>query len=156
MALPSSSNPKPAVPPHGRKLGLLGVSLTKARTSKHHIPALGIARDRLEKILVRTGYLDGAPFSWVTIAIRFGLRDAEVPTYQQINAKHGDLPLAIEVDAHRLLGASLDDLTLVFVAAAAKALVHAGLRYGLPTAGVVAEIGDLPFPAINGAQISDA
>ena len=59
-----------AKPPHNRKLGLSGVSLTKARLNKQSGKALDAARDEIEKVIVEAEYLEGAPFSWVTIAVR--------------------------------------------------------------------------------------
>jgi Immunity protein 39 len=149
---PSNPTRKLAIPDHGRKLGLGGVSLTKAKANKHDIAALRIVRERLEEILIRSGYLDSAPFSWVTIVIRYGLLDSEIPVYQRINAKYGDLPLAIEVDTHRLLRASVDDLTQIFMVAAMKALVHAGRRYGLPIDSLASEMGILPLPSPVGEK----
>ncbi len=118
---------------HGRKLGLVGVALTKARNNKHDVRALAAVRDEFEKILIETNYFAGAPFSWVTIAIRYGLVDAEAPTYQRISKKYGDLPLAIEVDSRGLTGLDEKNLADVFQKAVAKALVHAGRKFKLPT-----------------------
>ena len=121
-----------AKPPHNRKLGLSGVSLTKARLQKQSGQALDLVRDAVEKVMVESRYLDGAPFSWVTIAVRYGLKNDDKPSYQAINKKYGDLPLAIEVDTHELIGASLDDLKLIFGNAVLKALIHAGRKFERP------------------------
>jgi hypothetical protein len=91
-------------------------------------------RDELEQEIVQSGYLDGAPFEWVGLIIREGLVDETEPHYQRINAQHGDLPLAIEIDVHRLLGASEYELAAVYRKAALIALIHAGKRYGLSVA----------------------
>ena len=58
--------------------------------------------------------------------------DETEPHYEKINAKHGDLPLAIEIDVHRLLGVSEDEMAAVYRKATLTALAHAGERYGLP------------------------
>jgi hypothetical protein len=122
----------PAKPPHDRKLGLMGIALTKARNPKNDTKALGDVRDELERVLIETGFCDGAPFSWVTIAIRLGLKDEIEPHYQKVNSKYGDLPLAIEVDAHRLQKADYDELKNIFRKAALMALIHAAERYKRP------------------------
>lgn len=119
---------------HGRKLGLSGVSLTKARTNRHDVKALTAVRDELEAVLDSDRYLLGAPFTWVTIAVRYGLVDASEPSYQPINKKYGDLPLAIEVDTHRLVGLDVQDLAMLFRQAVLVALVHAGKKYERPCA----------------------
>jgi len=90
-------------------------------------------RDELENEVIQSGYLENAPFGWVGLIIRYGLIDQTEPRYQRINRKHGDLPLAIEIDTHRLLNASEDEIAAVYRKATLTALVHAGARYGLRT-----------------------
>lgn len=122
-----------AKPPHNRKLGLNGVALTKQRNNRHDAKALTEVRDELEKVIVDSQYLEDAPFSWVTVAVRYGLKNDDKPSYQAVNKKYGDLPLAIEVDTHELIGASLDELKLIFKQAVLKALIHAGEKFERPT-----------------------
>ena len=123
---------KPATPPHNRKLGLIGTALTKARNPKGDVQALSAVRDEIEQVLIDTDFCVDAPFSWVTIAIRFGLKKEDVPHYQGVNKKYGDLPLAIEVPVEEMLVASLPELKNIFKEAALKALIHAGEKYKLP------------------------
>jgi hypothetical protein len=129
MSKPASQGREPPRPEHGRLLGLVGVSLTKARIPKESIEALSQARDELEEVMRLTGYLDGAPFSWVTIALRYGLNDAPQPNFQGINKKYGDLPLSIELDISPLQGAPIENYRGAYLRAAAKALVKAGEKY---------------------------
>jgi hypothetical protein len=121
-----------AKPPHSRKLGLSAVSLTKKRTNRYDIEALTTVRDRIEKAMVASDFLEGAPFSWVTVIVRYGLKNDDKPSYQAINKKYGDLPLAIEVDTHELIDASLEDLKLIIGRAVLKALIHAGEKFDRP------------------------
>ena len=117
---------------HDRKLVIGGVALTKARLKPAIMAAaMDQARDALEGEIIRSGYLDGAPFRWVGLIIREGLVDEAEPHYERISAKHGDLPIAIEVDTHRLLGATTDQAERIYRKAALVALVHAGEKYGL-------------------------
>jgi hypothetical protein len=127
----------PARPPHNGKLGLIGVSLTMARVPRYVLEAFKMVEKELEPIIEQSGYLLDAPFSWVTIAIRFGLKNEAKPHYMAINKKYGDLPLAIEIDVHEMLGASLDELQRIFRSAALRALIHAGERYGRPTTALM-------------------
>ena len=122
-----------AHPPHDRKLGLSGIALTQQKNNRHDTKALTAVRDALGKALVEAKYFDAVPFSWVTIAIRYGLKNDDIPVYQGINKKYGDLPLAIEIDTHELIGASFDDLRLIFEVAALRALIHAGRKFNRPT-----------------------
>lgn len=88
-------------------------------------------RDDLEREIIASGYLEGAPFTWVGLIIREGLVDGIVPCYERINAKHGDLPVAIEIDTHQLIGSSLSQAVAVYRRAALIALIHAGEKYSL-------------------------
>lgn len=133
-----------ATPPHNRKLGLGGVALTKARLSHESNNALDKARDNIEQLIISSCYLDGAPFSWVTIAIRYGLKNDDEPSYQAIDKKYGDLPLAIEVDTHELRGASLDELKVIFQRAVLKSLIHAGRKYERPIEALEQMLQALP------------
>lgn len=119
-------------PPHNRKLGLSGVALTKARNNRFDSRALTEVRDEIERVMIGSGYLEGAPFSWVTIAVHYGLKDDTEPQFQKINKKYGDLPLSIEVDTNHLIGASLEELKDIFKAAVLKALICAGRKYNRP------------------------
>jgi hypothetical protein len=118
---------------HSRKLVLSGVALVKARiAAKENAAAANLVRDDLEQTLIEVGYFEQAPFQWVGLIIRYGLKDETEPHYEPISEKHGDLPLAIEVDANRLVAARQTDMELVYKRAALIALIHAGDRYGLP------------------------
>lgn len=121
-----------ATPPHNRKLGLLGVALVKARFPKSTGAALDLVRNEFEARLVEARFFDGAPFSWITIAIRYGLRNEERPIIQQVSGKYGDLPLAIEIDSHELLEGSQDKIETRFRRAVARALAATAERYSLP------------------------
>ena len=118
---------------HNRKLVIGGVALTMAKIpEKQNGAAATRVRDELEKEMIQSGYLENAPFGWVGLLVRYGLVNETEPHYEKINQKHGDLPIAIEVDTHRLLGVSEDEMAAVYRKAALIALIHAGERYGLP------------------------
>ena len=89
-------------------------------------------RDEIEQVLVSSGYLDDAPFWWVTLSIRYGLRYDQTPGYERIDTQYGDLPLGIEVDVRDLIDAPEHELRIVFETAILKSLIHAGNRYGRP------------------------
>lgn len=117
---------------HNRKLVLSGVSLTKARPNRYGIEIMGEIRDELEGILVTSGYLDRAPFIWVGLTLRYGLKYEDKPHYQRIDKKDGELPLAIELDTHDLIEADRNELKRLFTLATLKALIHAGQKHKLP------------------------
>jgi len=74
-----------------------------------------------------------APFTWVGISLRFGLKNEDAPLYQGIDKEDGELALAIELDTHELQHASRDELKRLFMIATLKSLIHVGHNYGLPT-----------------------
>ena len=124
---------------HNRKLVVGGAALTEARNNRHCVSVAGEIMDELEPVMVSTRYLDNAPFKWLGLILRFGLKNDEEPSYQRINKKHGDLPVAIELDTHELQHASRDQLKEIFTIATLKVLVHVAQKYGLP-ADVFAEM----------------
>jgi immunity protein 39 of polymorphic toxin system len=118
---------------HNRKLVLSGVALTKVRIpAKQNAAAANRVRDELEQEIVESGFLQQAPFKWIGLIIRYGLKDENEPHYDTIDQKHGDLPIAIEIDTRRLLVASEDEMAAVYRKATLTALVHAGEKYQLP------------------------
>ena len=117
---------------HNRKLVLGGVALTMARIPAKPMAAAGnYVRDELEQEIIHSGYLENAPFKWVGLIIRKGLVDEVEPHYQKIDPLDGELPLAIEIDVHQLLGVSEDEMAAVYRKATLIALVHAGEKYKL-------------------------
>lgn len=117
---------------HNRKLVLGGSSLTAARLED--VPtfqAAPIVRDDLEKEMIVSGYLEDAPFKWVGVVIRYGLKYEDKPHYNGIDKRRGDLDLAIEIDTHDLLDANLEEVVSIFRKATLTALVDAGDKYGL-------------------------
>lgn len=117
---------------HNRKLVLSGIALTKARIPpKPNAAAANRVRDELEQEILQFEYLENAPFNWVGLSIRYGLVDEAEPHYDKIDPVDGELPLAIEIDTHRLLNATEDEMASVYRKAILVALVHAGNKYGL-------------------------
>lgn len=88
-------------------------------------------RDELERLVIKSGYLNNAPFTWVGLILRFGLINGEKPEYDKIDKKDGELPLAIEIDTNELLGADKQKLKQIFTEATLKALIDAGHKYKL-------------------------
>lgn len=89
-------------------------------------------RDELEKLIVESGYLQNAPFEWVTISLRYGLKNELVPHYESINKEYRDLPLAIELDVRELANYDRPELEAAFERAVLRALIHAAEKFKLP------------------------
>lgn len=131
-----SERVRPVEPAHGRKLGLIGVALTTARSPRNDVEVLTAVRDEIENVMIESGFCVGAQFSWVTLSIRFGVKDDEAPRFQKINKKFGDLPLAIEISTEHLAGKSFEELKQIFRSAALTALIVAGEKYLRPVAAL--------------------
>jgi hypothetical protein len=116
------------------------VQLVKARVGKEIFPAANEVRDQVERWVLEDGYLDGAPFSWVGLIVREGLKDDTEPEIGRIDKKYGDLELAIEIDTHRLLGQTKERMSEVLRQASLRALVAAGRRYQRPMKRLEAEL----------------
>jgi hypothetical protein len=119
---------------HNRKLVLGGVALVKARL-KNTGPAMDHVRDEVERIIISAGWFPSAPFQWVGLIIRYGLKTESEPHYQRINKTHGDLPISVEVDANHLLDihTDLERLEAFFKRVTIDCLLSVARRYGLPT-----------------------
>ena len=117
---------------HNRRLGLAGVSLTKARVKIYDLEVMEKVGAALEKDIVASNFLEGAPFDSVFVSLRYGLKSEEKPHYLGIHKKDKDLGLAIELDTHDLVEADRDGMKRLFETAVLKALIHAGRKYERP------------------------
>ena len=125
-------NSEPPKPRHNRKLVLSGIALTRARNPKDDVRALSEVRDELERELIAADFFQGAPFSWIGLSIRFGIKTEVAPHFQPICKKDGELPLAIEIETAQMQGVGLEQLKALFRAATLRALLCAASRYNRP------------------------
>jgi hypothetical protein len=99
-------------------------------------------RDELERVLIGAGWFPDAPFKWVGLIIRYGLVMEEEPHYRRIDKRDGELPLAIEVDTHRML--DLDEqpekLKAFFKPIVVRCLLSVARRYKLPSQELIKEL----------------
>ena len=116
---------------HNRKLALLGAAMTTTHLPRYTIEVGTKVRDEVESMMLDCGYLDGAPFEWVTISLRYGLKNDDEPKFEPVNKEYGDLPLTIELDTRELATASRDEMKTAFEISTLKALVATGRRFGL-------------------------
>lgn len=125
---------------HNRKLGLSGAAMTTARIPKFSIEVGTVVRDELEAEMIDCGYLECAPFDWITISLRYGIKNEEEPHYEPINKEYGDIPLAIELDTNELVLCDRQEMKRAFEIAALKALIHAGQKFDLEHSALVARL----------------
>lgn len=115
---------------HNRKLVLGVIALTQAKI-RGDMPVLKEIRDEIEKLIIESNFLEGAPFRWVGLILRYGLKNATLPECEKPNDKEGDLPVAIEVDTAQLVGADREILRHHLETATLKALIAVGRKYHL-------------------------
>jgi len=133
-----------AQPKHGRKLALTGIALTMERYNQYDDIVSDVVRNQIEKILINTHFFKVTPFSWITLAVRYGLKNEEKPHYQKINQIYGDLPLAIEIDVNETVGASLEVMKCIVGRAVLVSVIHAGKKYSCPVEALEIMLDGLP------------
>jgi hypothetical protein len=133
---------------HNRKFVPGRVALVKERL--RNVSKTAFIQDKIESIIIDAHFLDNAPFKWVGLIYRYGLKNMVRPEYQRINKKWGDLPIAVELDTRVLQWADEHDLELfkdIHMIAGLEALIDVGKKYKLPTEMIEAErnkYGDIP------------
>jgi hypothetical protein len=120
---------------HNRKLVLGGVGLVDARF-KHDISAMNHVRDELEQVVIDSDFIQGAPFRWIGLIIRLGLKNETEPHYKRIDKKDGELPIAIEVDSQPLIGGTFEDAVNVIRGGCVNALLHVAEKFNLNASGI--------------------
>lgn len=136
-------------PKHKRKLAFSGVALTKGRL-EYGWKVMEALQDELEDLMLFSHYLDNAPFLWVGIIFRYGLKHETIPHYRRIDKKDGALDLAKELDMRILLTADETDPALLkefFEIATLDCLIHAGRKYKLNIEGLLklrSQLGQIP------------
>jgi len=137
-------------PKHDRKIVLGGIDLVKA-SMFHDLEVMEQVMDSLEALMLHSGYLEGAPFLWISLLFRYGFKKEIKPHYQRVNQKYGDLPLALELDMRVLLKADETDpeflLKDFLEIATLDSLIDAGQKYNLKIDGLLerrSRLGQIP------------
>ncbi|MEO0419086.1 MAG: Imm39 family immunity protein [Pseudomonadota bacterium] len=128
----------PPKPPHDGKLGLVDSSGVTSSGKPIRPPlgsfeALSLIKKELEGVMITSHYLEGAPFSWVTLAILYEEEDGGQTEFGRINKTYGDLPLTVQLDVGAFRGLDRRAVTGILRSVVIKALIDAGERYGRPT-----------------------
>ena len=116
---------------HNRKLGLLGADLVVVKFKVDRVRLMTEVRDDVEQWMVESGFLEGAPFEWITLCLRSGLKSDKVPLYGPISKKYADLPMSIELDVGSLQAEGEEQVKRALLIATLTALSHAGHKFGL-------------------------
>jgi hypothetical protein len=135
---------------HNRKIVFSGIDLVGASMT-HCLEMMGEVRKSIEPIMINSGYLEEAPFLWVGMVFRYGLKHEIKPHYRTIDKKDGELELAKELDMRILLTADESDPVFLLKdfleIATLDSLIHAGKKYNLKIDGLVerrSRLGEIP------------
>lgn len=94
--------------------------------------------DELDPVLTATKFAEKAPFKYVSLIIRYDIKNDTKPKYQGIAKKYGELRIAVELDMTLLKSASKNGtLKTVFQIATLDALIDVGEKYQLPVEKLV-------------------
>jgi hypothetical protein len=92
--------------------------------------------DYIESLVIDSGMLKKAPFSWIGLMYRYGFKNDLIPEYdkREIDPKDGEIAIAIELDMDILEWADKNNLKLfmeMMMIGALEALIHLGKKYKL-------------------------
>jgi hypothetical protein len=119
---------------HDRKLVIGAVALVMGKV-RNGGEAIDSIRNELEQILIESEWFPSAPFTFVSLILRYGNKNDIRPEFQRVSRKYNDLPLAIEVDMQDILAVhrrDKDKLKNIFGRATVCALIAAADKYNLP------------------------
>jgi hypothetical protein len=129
-----------------------GVDLIGARM-RHSGKIMVQMQEEYLDFLNSSGYFDGAPFLWVSMIIRYGLKNEKETHYDRITKSDkecGMMPLYKELDMRVLMTADENDVGMLkdfFEIAALDSMIDAGKKYKLKTQSLEdrrAQLGQIP------------
>jgi len=89
--------------------------------------------DEFESLLMEISFIDNAPFKTISLIIRFGEETDLKPSYEAINERHSELPVAILMELAELRMASKAVVKTAFSKATVEVLFDVAKKYNLPT-----------------------
>ena len=120
---------------HNRKIVIGGSSLTDANLrGVKTLRALTQVQDNVEREIISSGYLEGAPFDFLGVTIRYGLKNEDRVVLFGLHEKTLCYEGAVEVDVRDMLDASYEELLLIFTYATLRVVLAIGEKFSLQTA----------------------
>lgn len=135
--------------PFDRRIGFISVALVKGRI-KNDMGFWKEIKPEIDNLLRENNVFKKAPFLWVGLNYRYGIKNDLKLEFQRINKKYGDLGVALELDMNILKWADENNLTLlkdIFMIAALEALLQVCDKYKLPKEAIAlerAKYGNIP------------
>lgn len=114
-----------------RVLFIGGVSLIKGRVKQAGLAMAEICEE-FEPLLKEIQFVRNAPFKTISLIIRFGEETDLNPSYEAINKRHSELPVAILMELAELKTASKSVVKSAFISATVDVLFDVAKKYNLP------------------------
>lgn len=136
--------------PFDRRVSCVGVALVMGGMKNNGKVWKKIFKETLDLILKESDTFKTAPFLWVAITYRYGIKNDLKFEFKRINKKYGDLGVALELDMDVLMWADKNNLDLlhdIFMIAALEALLQVCKKYKLPSEAIEkerAKYGNIP------------
>ncbi len=111
--------------------GAMSVVAGRVKNSARTIP-----QHSIEDLILKSNFLEKAPFSRVNLSYRYGAKNDLKVLYNPIDMEIGDILISIELDIKILQWADLYNLDLlhdIFMIGALESLTQLGKKYKLPT-----------------------
>ena len=121
---------------HNRKYVPGMIDLVKGRV-RNDMPIMKNNQNDIELLIISSQILNSAPFKWVGLMYRYGIKNDLNVEYDRIDKKDGELPIAIELRMDILQWADRNNLDLmyeIFMIGALEAMIHVCQKYKLDDA----------------------
>ncbi len=120
---------------HNRKFCTAATSLIMGRIKNEMTQGIK-SRDVIEEILIKGETLDPAPFKFIGLMYRYGLKNMLEPEYErvEINPKYKAVSIAIELQMEHLIWCDKNDIELLFeilMIGGLDSVIHVCERYNL-------------------------
>jgi len=122
---------------HNRKFCTSATSLIMGRIKNEMTQGIK-SRDVIEEILIEGHTLDPAPFKFIGLMYRYGLKNMLEPEYErvEINPKYNEVSIAIELQMAHLIWCDKNDVELLYellMIGGLDSVIHVCERYNLDT-----------------------
>lgn len=117
---------------HNRKFKDGGINLNVGKRVLHSVDIN--SQNYIEDIMLRSNFLEGAPFTWVGMTYHYTNKTNLVPEFRRISKKYGDIHIANELDIDILCWADIRNIKLfmeMYMIAAIDGMICLGEKYKL-------------------------
>jgi len=90
-------------------------------------------RDDVEKTIIESRQMDSAPFEFISLMIRYGLKNDASPDTGRIHQSYRDLPLTIEIDLQSIMDKDEKSVQVFFTNVVLLCVIDAFAKYRLST-----------------------